>query len=330
MERAIAIVVTDGFGDSGLAVALDVLRAATTIALREGRPAPFRPFVVSPRGGAVRAASGLVVDGTRPLRDLARADVVVMPGIWMNGPEGLDAVLERPDVALAVRALERAYARGATVATSCAATFFLARTGLLDGRRATTTWWLAPELRRRHPAVDVVETEALVVEPRLATTGAVFAIADLALHLVARHAGPTLARRTGRALLLDRHPSQAAYMALRFVRTDDAVVRRAESWARAHLAEPFDVATLARRSGTSARTLARRLHAALGLTPIGFVQRLRVDTAVHLLETSRLSLEEIAPRVGYADEGTLRRLVARETGLSPRDVRRRGGVRESP
>lgn len=325
VPREVAIVVADGVTDSGLAVTLDVLRAASAIVVRAGKPPPFRPVVASPRGGTVRAASGLAIGGTRPAsRAVAAADLVLVPGLWIEGPGELDGVLARADLALTMRAIERAHGRGALIGASCAGTFLVAGTGLLDGRRATTTWWLAGELRRRHPAIEVVESEALVVDERLITAGAVFAVADLALHLVARFAGPAVARQTARALLLDRHPSQAPYMALRHLRTDDAVVRRAEAWARAHLAEGFDVATLARRAGASARTLARRLDAALGLSPIGFVQRLRVEAAVHLLETSRLSLDEISARVGYADTNTLRRLVRRDTGLSPRDVRRRG------
>jgi transcriptional regulator GlxA family with amidase domain len=112
-------------------------------------------------------------------------------------------------------------------------------------------------------------------------------------------------------------------VALRHLRTDDAVVRRAEAWARAHLANGFDVATLAGKAGASPRTLARRLDASLGLSPIAFVQRLRVETAAHLLETSRLSLDEIAARVGYADANTLRRLMRRELGKPPGELRRR-------
>lgn len=323
MPREVAILVADGFTDSGLAVTLDVVRAASAIVVRAGKPPPFRPFVASPRGGTVRAASGLAIGGTRPASRAAAADLVLVPGMWIEDPDELDGVLARADLAPMVRAIERAHGRGALIGASCAGTFLVARTGLLDRRRATTTWWLARELRRRHPAIEVVEREALVVDERVITAGAVFAVADLALHLVARFAGPAVARRTARALLLDRHPSQAPYMALGYLKTEDAVVRRAEAWARAHLGEGFDVATLARRAGASPRTLARRLDAALGLSPIGFVQRLRVETAIHLLETSRLSLDEIGARVGYADANTLRRLVRREAGLSPREVRRR-------
>ena len=322
MPHEVAILIVDGVTDSGLSVTLDVLRAATAIARRAGRPAPFRPVVASPGGGAVRAGSGLSIATTRPASRIG-ADIVIVPGLWIEDPAALDGLLARPDIAQVIRAIDRAHRRGALIGAACAGTFLVAATGLLDGRRATTTWWLSHELRRRHPAIDVDERQALVVDGRLLTAGAVLAVADLALHLVARFAGPTVARDTARALLLDRHPSQAPYMAVRHLTTDDAVVRRAESWTRAHLAEDFDIATLARRAGASARTLARRLDAALGLSPVGFVQRLRVETAIHLLETTRLSLEEISGRVGYGDTGTLRRLVRRDTGLTPREVRRR-------
>jgi transcriptional regulator GlxA family with amidase domain len=260
----------------------------------------------------------------RPAEDDAAAPVVLVPGIWTERPDQLDGLLARADVALAARMLARVHERGAIIGAACSATFLLAAAGLLAGRRATTTWWLAPEMRRRFPAVELVEHEALVVDQRVITAGAVLAVTDLALHVVARFAGPVAARQTARVLLLDRQPSQTPYMALRFVTTDDAIVRRAETWARAHLADGFDIATLARRAGASPRTLARRLEAALGLSPIAFVQRLRVETAAQLLETSRLSVAEISARVGYEDADTLARLLRRDTGQSARELRRRG------
>jgi AraC-like DNA-binding protein len=100
------------------------------------------------------------------------------------------------------------------------------------------------------------------------------------------------------------------------------MVRQAERWVRAHIAEPFEMASLAKHVGTSPRTLARRLNAAVGLSPIAFVQRVRVESAVLLLQTSKHSLEEISARVGYSDASTLSRLVRRETQVSPQAFRR--------
>jgi transcriptional regulator GlxA family with amidase domain len=83
---------------------------------------------------------------------------------------------------------------------------------------------------------------------------------------------------------------------------------RAEAFARRHLHEPIGVADLARAARTSARTLARRLHETMGVSPVRFLQRLRAERALHLRKTTRLTLEEIAHKVGYANAGSLRRV----------------------
>jgi transcriptional regulator GlxA family with amidase domain len=239
----------------------------------------------------------------------------------MESPAVLDSMLARDDVEVLARTARRAHERGAIVASSCSGAFVLGKAGLLDGRSATTTWWLADEFARRFPAARLDVSRALIVDGRVVTAGAVFAQADVALHVVTRLAGPSLARRCSKVLLLYGHAAQAPYMAVAHLRSDDPLIRRAEAWIRAHLAEDFDMATVARRAGTSTRTLSRRLRETLDLSPIGFVQRLRVEAAVHLLETTRLTVEEIGPRVGYADPSSLRRLVRREIRATPSMLR---------
>nr|BFE50972.1 hypothetical protein GCM10017745_43990 [Saccharothrix mutabilis subsp. capreolus] len=198
--------------------------------------------------------------------------------------------------------------------------FLSAAVGLLDGRRATTSWWLAPLFRRLHPGVEL-DAEALVVRDGPVTTaGAAMAHLDLMLTLVARHGGAELADRCARYLLADVRASQSAYMALGFLTAADHVAA-AERWARARLADDVSVADVAAAVGMSARTFARRVERATGLSPVRFLQRLRVETAVDLLTTTRLPVEDIARRVGYADPTTLRRVLRRETGRGPRDHR---------
>jgi transcriptional regulator GlxA family with amidase domain len=206
--------------------------------------------------------------------------------------------------------------------SSCGGAFLLAEAGVLEGHTATTTWWLAPQLQRRCPGARIEAERALVVDGRLVTAGAVFAQADLVLHVVARACGPTLSRRVARLLLLSTHASQAAFMAVQQLAANDTTVRRAEAWARARLGDSFSVVDMARAAGASPRTLARRLAEAVGTTPIGFVQRLRVEQAVHLLETTSLSPEEVSSRVGYAGADALRRVMRKHVNASPREVRR--------
>jgi transcriptional regulator GlxA family with amidase domain len=323
MPSSIVVLVADGFADSGLSIALDVFRTANAISKRRGRSSPFGLKVASAHGGRVQSASGLSFAQTQSVAVASRAHAVITPGIWVESASEMDAVLQRCDVTPLVKALARAHERGALVGSSCGGAFVLAEAGLLDFRTCTTTWWLAPALQERRLSARVDASQALVVHDRVLTAGAVFAQADLALHLVARFAGPAVAEQCVRLLLLDRHPSQAPYMAVRTLAANDETVRGAESWVRKHLAEPFDIAELARHLGVSPRTLARRLKSAVGASPIGFIQRIRVEAAVTLLETSRLSLQEISDRVGYSDSSALRRLIRREVNASPRDLRSR-------
>ena len=316
------ILIADDFTDSSLSIALDVLRTANVLVERAGKPAPFRVEVASAGGGAVRAASGMVLQTTRRVAR-SKADVVMVAGIWVRSGAELDALLARADIQRLVRAIAAAHARGAVVASACGGAFLLADAGLLDSRRATTTWWLAEQLKRRRPRVEVVAEAALVAEGRVITGGAVFAQADVALHIVARFAGPAIAKQCANALLLDTHASQAPYMARQHLRANDPIVQAAERWVRAHLAEPFAIARLAKATGASPRTLARKLAAAVGLSPIAFVQHLRVEAALLLIETTQLSLEQIGARVGYANASTLSRLIQRETRVAPREFRRR-------
>src|SRR5262249_54610580 len=98
------------------------------------------------------------------------------------------------------------------------------------------------------------------------------------------------------------------------------LVERFERWARHHLTD-FDLTEAARKVGASARTLERRTRAVLGKTPVSYVQDLRVEAAIHLLRTTKDSIETIASAVGYGDGVTLRTLRRRKTGRGIRQLR---------
>lgn len=314
-------VVFTGAADGPLGVALDVV--ATAARLQRGRGTPLRQRVVSIDGAPVRSGTGrpIAVDGALSLRGLDRDDVLVVPGLSAATPAAIDALLRRPDVIAGAARLARAAARGATVAASCSASFVLAAAGLLDGREATTTGWLADELARRFPAVRVRADRMVVTDGAVWTAGAALAHADLVLALVARRCGPSVAHLVARYLVLDQRSSQARYMVLAHLRSDDAVVRAIEAHVLRHLDRRISLAELARTTGTSQRTLARRVQLAVGTSVQGLVQRVRMAEAAHLLDTSRASVEAIAAAVGYADPAAFRRMFHRHAGEAPR-VRR--------
>ncbi|MEM1179734.1 MAG: helix-turn-helix domain-containing protein, partial [Acidobacteriota bacterium] len=211
--------------------------------------------------------------------------------------------------------------QGSRVAAACTGSYVLASSGLLDGQRATTTWWLGPDFRQRFGQVVLDDTEMVVDSDGRVTAGAALAHVDLALWFV-RELSPTLARTTSKHLLVDGRPSQATYAMSDHLAHSDPVVERFERWARGHLKE-FSMSAAARAVGASERTLERRMRKVLGQTPIAFVRRLRVERALLLLETTDHSVEAIAGEVGYGDGVTLRTLLRKQTGFGIRQLRRR-------
>jgi len=84
----------------------------------------------------------------------------------------------------------------------------------------------------------------------------------------------------------------------------------------------FSLEEAATAVGASKRTLARRLQAVLGRSPLSFFQSLRIERAVHLLKTGDASVEEVASQVGYADGTTLRALLRRRLHLGIKEIKR--------
>src|SRR6476659_8203413 len=85
---------------------------------------------------------------------------------------------------------------------ACTGTFVLAHTSLLDGRHATTSWWLAPLFRERFPLVTLEESCMVVNSYGFVTAGAALAHIDLALWLISC-SSPSITELAARFLLIE-------------------------------------------------------------------------------------------------------------------------------
>jgi transcriptional regulator GlxA family with amidase domain len=288
----------------------DLLTMAGHVA---GPDAPgYRVSVVSSRRRVI-ASGGTSLD-VRPLREV---DVLVVPGIELRPDTDLDARLARltPEIA-AIRAQAAA---GTAVVSLCVGAFLLAEAGLLDRRRATTSWLHAGELARRCPDADVRPERLVVTDTGVTTTAAFSAMYDFALDLIRRHNGARVARTTARlALVDDARTSQTPYVDPRLLpqpgrEFSHQVMRRLDQ----NLTERYDLAALADAFGVSTRTLLRRFAEETGRSPLVHLQASRVRRARHLLETTDRTVAAVAAAVGYEDPGTFAALFARHTGHRP-------------
>ena len=315
----IHILALNGVFDTGLATVLDAFDTANSLAeMTDISSLRFQTKVVGV-AKTVTTAQGL----SMPVTAAARAqvpDVVVTPAINRIMPEPLLKALASDEVREAGAVLRKWSERGAVTAAACVGTFVLAEASLLDDKEATTTWWLAPLFRQRYPRVRLDDTRIIVQSNAVVTAGAALGHLDLALTLIGR-ASPELARITAKYLVADARTSQAAYAIPGHLMHSDPLVQKFERWGRQHLAEGFSLDSASAALATSKRTLARRMESVLGKSPLEYFQDLRVERAVHLLETTKTSVDQIAAQVGYADGVTLRTLLRRKLGRGVREIR---------
>ena len=306
----VGLLASDGCFSSALTALIDVLSTAEAqrSAVDPSIP-PIRVDVIG-TGRRITTGAGLIVPVTMNLCELAAVDVVVVPALGtMTAEDTLSALAGRTSRAI-IKVLGDLDPDVTTIAAACTGVFTLAESGLLDLRRATTSWWLGAAFRSRYPSVLLDLGTMVVADAGVVTAGAAFAHIDLALALV-RRVSPGLAEHIARLLVIDERASQSAYLVVDHLNHNDPLVLEFEQQARAHLSESLDVRELATAIGTSPRTLERRTQAALGMSPVALVQRLRAERAVHLLRTTSQSVEQIAPQVGYANASTLRSLLRR-------------------
>jgi transcriptional regulator GlxA family with amidase domain len=319
------VVVLQGASPASVAITFELLAAANRLRHNARRPPCFVVRISGSGAEWARSFAGPAVTQTK-----ARADVVIIPGLAWSDERLIRDGLRRPDADIARGALRAASRAGAEIASSCSAVFLVASAGLLNKRRATTTWWLAPLFRQLFPEVLLEADGMVVTDGKLTTAGAAMAQLDLMLSVIARHADADLADHCARLLLLDERRSQSRYMAISYLTAADERVGRAERWARRRLHKALSIAELAEAAGLGLRTFARRCERATGLSPIRLLQRLRVEKAVELLETTHLGLDDVAQRVGYAEPSTLRKLLRRDAALGARTMRAgRSGAKQA-
>lgn len=221
--------------------------------------------------------------------------------------------------------IESLHKRGAVICSACAGTFILAKTGLLNNRAATTHWNLATEFSEQFPKVDLQVDSLLINEGDLISAGGLMSWTDLGLEIVAQFSKPHIMRTLGKYLIIDTgRREQRYYKSFKpSFNHGNQVVLNAQHYIQTHYEQHLDMSGLANVGCISERTLLRQFSQATGFKPNQYIQRVRVQKACDLLESSGLSFEQIAHSVGYEDANSLRKVFSKTMGLTPSEFKAR-------
>jgi transcriptional regulator GlxA family with amidase domain len=306
-RHRVAVLALDGVYPFELGIPARILGAADDryeiiVCSADGQPVETNAgFSVTPQHGpeAIESADTTIVapvDPTRLTRDV---------------PIGLANVLDK----------RRSGSRIASISTGG---FFLAAAGLLDGRPVTTHWECAPLFRRWYPHIRLDEGVLFVDDGDVLTSAGAAAGVDLCLHLIRTDHGTDLANRAARRCVVPpfRDGGQAQYIDRPIPDHGGASTSATRQWALQQLGEPLDLSRLAQHAHMSIRTFGRRFRDETGLTPHRWVIHRRLDRARHLLESSTMTVDQIASEIGFATAASLRQHMSAELGVSPRAYRR--------
>jgi transcriptional regulator GlxA family with amidase domain len=279
----------------------------------------FRVRVASIDGKPVKSATTLSIVPECAIADIDHTDIVILSASGWNVRERIAGKTKL------LPWLRKWHDKGAYVAGICAGVALLAEAGLLDGKRATTHWGLAEQLRKLYPKVLWQSEQFVTEDQRLMCSGGVYAAVDLSLYLVEKYCGHEVALQCAKSLLLalprDR---QAGYAVVPLSRPhDDTTIKEIEDWLARHVGHEVSIDHLAERAGMGRRSFLRRFKAATGQMPGAYMQSLKVGAARELLERGASSIQAVSEKVGYDDLAFFRGVFKKHTGMTPGEYRSR-------
>ncbi|MCL6417616.1 helix-turn-helix domain-containing protein [Aestuariirhabdus sp. Z084] len=279
----------------------------------------FRVRLASRDGKPVKAMNRMTITPHCAIADIESSDIYLVPTITGDIEQTLK---DNPWV---VQQLQQAAGTDAIIGSNSNGSFFLAEAGLLDDKKATTFWDNVALFRRRYPSVDLRPDQLLIHDGNILSDAGGTSWFDLGLYLVELFCDHQTAMEAAKYFMVDLERStQLSFTPLTSKKYhSDALILQIQGWMEQRYAQAFSMATLSDHFGLSNRTFVRRFKQATGVTPLNYLQEVRLNAASRLLVQSHQSIEVITHSVGYEDISSFTRMFKRRTGYSPSGYRSR-------
>lgn len=305
----LAILVLTDSNMLAFAAAIDSLRAAN----RVSRKKLFSWSIHSSHGQAVELTSGVSIEA-EPLPDtLADRALLIVAGFNLHKHATRQLLRQINKLAPSAIALGGVDAGG----------LVLARTGLLNGHRATTQWEDLEEMLSGYPEIDVVP-DRFVISGRIFTCGGASACIDMMLHLIASRCGRDISERVAAAFTYDvAHPGGDPQSLVSIARLQkyEPKLAKAISVMESHFEESLTIADIASTVGLSTRRLEMLFQSVIGRSPASYYRKLRLAEAHRMALDTALPLQDIAVRCGFNSQSAFSRAFTAQYGTPPSTLR---------
>ena len=302
---------------TSMTLPIEMLRAAQNVAKVHARST--KPLEIVHAGltrDKVKTSAGFSLSPDHSIAQIKQTDILFLPALWRNAKPNLR---KNPQLLSWIRQL---HAQGTIICSVGIGVSFLAETGLLDHKSATTHWYYFDRFEKDYPNIQLKKQHFIVQIDRLYTVASVNALADLTVFLIEQTYNKDVAMHVEKHF---SHEIRKSYNSTSFVNEHsqhpDEDIIQVQIWLQDNYCKDITIKVLAEKFELSVRSLNRRFKEATGITPLTYLQQLRINEAKDLLKNSNLSTQEVANQVGYLDSSHFNRLFKRVLTVGPKKYR---------
>lgn len=301
-----------------MAGAYELFTEANSYWKRSHKEARFRVQLVGPATGQQGGNELFALKPHTAIKDIRKTDLVIVPSSLIRSYDTATA-----NNRALINWVGQQYRRGAEVASMCTGAFFLAAAGLLDGRTCSTHWAASEKFMSLFPEVNLQTDKLITDENGIYTNGGAYSFLHLLLYLIEKHYDRETAIYCAKIFQVDPDRNLQAGFAIfnGHKKHSDAEILEAQAYIEQHYTDKISMETLAARYGIGRRNFDRRFIKATGITPLDYLQRVKVEAAKRSFEGSRKTVNEVMYDVGYNDTKAFREVFGRVTGMSPVDYK---------
>ena len=314
----LGILLTRKYRLLSVAAILDVFETVNKFYAEQEQEVPFSIKILCTSGIKQEETNGFPGYKPQLIQDQPRQDLIFIPAFTTDDMQKtLSENLEY------VPWLQQQFLAGAEIASYCTGAFLLGATGLLNGKTATTHIDACPAFASVFPAVKLQPDRIVTGESGLYTSGGATSGFHLMLHLIEQRCGKEIAVRTAKIFAIDMDRGQQSYFAT-FVPTQnhrDELVAMAQQKIAAAYQDAETIEEMIKDVPASRRNIVRRFKQVIGITPIEYLQKTRVEAAKKLLEQTNQQMTEVMLNSGYNDPKAFRKVFRKTVGMTPTSYR---------
>jgi len=284
----------------------------------QGRPALYEVSIVGDRKETVLSGGVYRVTADKTIDEIQKTDIIILPLLC----GGFDKAIEQNQVYTDWIVKQRAVAE---IVCLCSGSFYLASTGLLDGKKCAVHWGALRDFQNRFPNVISVGDQIITDEDGIYTCAGNFSYLSLLIYIIEKHAGRETAILAAKMFQIEMdRKTQAPFAILTANKMHgDHNILEVQTWIETNPREPFTIDSICEKFSFGKRTFERRFKKLTGNSLLEYAQRVRVEQVKRELESSRKTINEIVQQAGYNDVDAFRRLFKKYTTLTPFEYRKK-------